>query len=96
MSGLRRFANKRDMTEKAIFGTLRALGVTVYPLNKPVDALCLYRGSIYLIECKTKRGKLTEAQEAFAAAWPIHVLRTVDDAIAFAEAAAEITIREAA
>ena len=38
---------------------------------------------MYLIECKTGKGKLREAQQAFSARWPVFVLRSVEDVLAF-------------
>lgn len=83
---LRRYANKRDQTEPGIVAALEAMGCLVFRLDKPVDLLVLLpagRG-VALAECKTRRGKLTKDQEFFARYWPIHILRSVDDAIAFA------------
>jgi len=83
---LRRYANKRDKSEPAIFAALRSMGCLIYPTDKPTDALCLVRGRIHLIECKTGKGKLTEDQKDFVKLWPVWVLRSVDDAAAFVTA----------
>lgn len=79
---LRRYANKRDTSEVDIVECLRKAGCAVYRLDKPCDLIVLYRGVVRLVEIKTgKRGKLTEAQEAFRAIWPLLVIRDVDGAL---------------
>jgi len=83
--GLRRFANKRDANEAGIIAALEALGCLVHRMDKPVDLLVLHRGRVMLVEVKTRKGKLTADQETFSEAWPIHVLRSVEDAIALAQ-----------
>lgn len=91
MSGLRSYANRRDKSEPVIFDTLKAMGCRVYATNKPTDALCLYRGTVYLVECKTPlskagRVKLTKDQEAFIAdGWPVTVLASANDAVRFVQ-----------
>lgn len=82
--GLRRYANKRDEVEPSIIAALEALGCRVYRLDKPVDLLVSHRGTIHLVEVKTRKGKLTADQQAFAQHWPIRVLRSVEDAVALA------------
>ncbi len=86
MTGLRSYGNKRDTAEAEIVDKLRQLKCRVWLIDKPVDALVLRRGVIHAVEIKTGKGKLTEAQQAFIdSGWPVHVLRTVDDAIRFAK-----------
>ena len=64
------YKNKRDENEPQIFDILRAHGLSVYPLNQPLDAVCGYRGVTYLVEVKNgPKAKLTKAQEAFLASW---------------------------
>ena len=64
------YKNKRDANEPQIFDTLRAHGISVYPLNQPLDAVCGYRGVTYLVEVKNgPKAKLTKPQEAFLASW---------------------------
>lgn len=81
--GLRRFHNKRDLSEAAIVETLRAAGCSVYPLDKPGDLLVGYLGVTHLLECKTGKGKLTETQEKFQREWrgDYWIIRTVEEAI---------------
>lgn len=88
--GLRRYANKRDANEPGIVAALESLGCLVYRMDKPVDLLVLHKSRVCLVEVKTKKGKLTAEQEAFSRLWPIYVIRTVDDAIAFAKSVGAI------
>ena len=81
---LRRYANKRDANEPGIVAALESLGCLVLRMDKPVDLLVLCRGTVHLCEIKTRKGKLTRDQVEFAQFWPVKILRTVDDAIAFA------------
>jgi hypothetical protein len=82
---LRNYANKRDAAEPAIVKALQAAGCSVVRMDKPVDLLIGYRGCTYLCEVKTGKGKYTEDQKQFFAAWrgsSIPILRTVDDVLA--------------
>lgn len=79
---LRAHGNKRDKSEAAIVETLRKAGCSVYRLDKPCDLIILYRGAVHLVEVKSgRRGKLTEAQDAFRAIWPLYIIRDVDGAL---------------
>ena len=49
------------------------------------DLIVGYAGRISLLECKTGRSKRTPAQEQFHALWaqyPVHVVRTPEQALA--------------
>jgi Holliday junction resolvase len=90
-----RRAAKRDIAEPEIITALTRCGFSVYRLNQPVDLLAGYRGVNYLIECKSgSKGyarALNENQQEFAAQWngaPVFVLRSQDDAIAWAQSVA--------
>ena len=78
---LRRYNAKRDANEGIIIAALEASGCLVYRLDTPVDLLVLHRGVVMLVEVKTKKGALTKGQELFSQYWPIHVLRSVEDAL---------------
>lgn len=57
------------------------------------DLLLFWRGHALLIEVKTPSGRLSEAQKALharleAQGWPVHVCRSVDDALALARGVA--------
>ena len=61
---LHRHAAKRDKNESEIIDALKAVGAQVYPLSaKGVpDLLVAYRNQTYLLETKSKGGKLTADQ----------------------------------
>lgn len=86
MTGLRRYANKRDASEPAIVTALEDMGVFVWRLNRPVDLLLIYRGEVMLAEVKTPGTqygkKLNEDQQRIALLTKLYELRTVDDAVA--------------
>ena len=74
---------RRDQTEASIVRALRQAGAEVIRLNDPgVPDLLVLRGrQIYLLEIKTARGHLTPAQQQRALrGWPVHVVRSVDEA----------------
>jgi len=76
---------KRDGNESAIIAALKAIGATVYPVSGRgvADLLVGFNGQNYLMETKTRTGKLTPAQVEFSAAWQGQycVVRTVEDAL---------------
>lgn len=83
---LHRHAAKRDKNESEIIDALKAVGAQVYPLSaKGVpDLLVAYRGSTFLLETKSKGGKLTADQQVFFEAWDggvLAIVRSVDDAL---------------
>jgi hypothetical protein len=87
MTGLRAYRNKRDTVEKPLVDYMRKIGMSVYLMDKPCDALIGWRGSNHLVDFKShsktqKRGRLTVAQQDFNTDWRgslITTLRTVDD-----------------
>jgi mevalonate kinase len=68
---LNRYAVRRDKTEQIIVDALRKAGATVTQISGAGvgDLLVGFRGNNFLIECKTKRGTLTEAQKQFRERW---------------------------
>ena len=84
---IRRYNAKRDANEGIIIAALEAMGCLVYRMDTPVDLLVynVRSGAILLVEVKTKRGTLTKDQRTFAEYWPIHVVRTPDEAIALVQ-----------
>jgi hypothetical protein len=80
---LRLYKNKRDKSEASIVEALERAGCGVLRMDKPVDLLCFHPGTgrLFLAECKTGKGKLNPSQQQFASQWPVHVLRTADEAI---------------
>lgn len=83
---MRTQAARRDSNELAIKAALEQLGATVVQLSQKglPDLLIGFRGETYLLEVKTKTGKLTPAQIAFREAWqgkPIVVIRSLEEAL---------------
>ena len=73
-----RHALRKDDCEAEIVRALRAAGVAVEVVGRPVDLSCAVRGPdgswrhIY-IEVKDDDGRLTKAQVEFIARWPMDV-----------------------
>ena len=81
------YKNKRDANEPEIVASLRAHGITVHPMDTPLDLLCATPdGRNYLVEVKSPTKPLSAAQERFVAAWPGTwvILRTAEEADAWA------------
>lgn len=83
---MRNYAAKRDKTEKSIMQGLIALGYSVMTISeagKP-DLMVCKDGQAWLVECKSKGGKLTPAQKKFIAAWtgcPVIVAKTLEEVL---------------
>lgn len=95
MGGVMRRAAKRDIAEPAIVDALKRVGFSVLRMDQPVDLLTGFRGVTYLVEVKSgSKGyakALNENQKTFAAQWngsPVFILRSADDAIAWAQSVA--------
>jgi len=80
-----RYAAKSDGTQRAIVAALRAAEAKVHVLKKPVDLLVLYRGRLYLADCKPLDWKKPRNDQAEQAAWMEewggHYWRTPDEAL---------------
>jgi len=85
-----RRAAKIDGTQTAIVDALRRCGVHVECIGKPVDLLCSWRGSWFVVEVKSPRPTseggahgLTKDQVEFIGRsnGPVHIVRTPDEAI---------------
>lgn len=80
-----RRAAKVDATQAAIVKALRRAGCQVQTLaaiGKGVPDLLVGRAMrLWLLECKTGNGDLTPAQRAWHALWPVHVVRSPEDAL---------------
>lgn len=81
-----RQAARRDKTEQAIMEALQSAGYSVIQISeagKP-DLLVCKNGKAWLVECKSKGGKLTPAQEKFIASWqgcPVIVAKTIEEVL---------------
>jgi hypothetical protein len=87
---LHRYAARRDANEGLIFEAFEKSGCAVLPISMAggPDAIVFRRQggiwSLYLVEIKTRLGKLTKAQRTFRLAWqgpPIHLVRDVESAL---------------
>lgn len=86
MTALRKYNARRDQNEPAIVRAFKDMGCLVWRLDRPVDMLVYIFQSLsdrlIMVEVKTKTGVLNEAQREFVdAGWPVHVIRTEDEAI---------------
>lgn len=89
---LHRYNPRRDGNESKIVDALRASGLSVYPINQPLDLLCGYNGHTALAEVKMPCNRrndpepYTPAQEKFLETWKggYTLLVTVEDALKFA------------
>jgi hypothetical protein len=83
---LKRYAAKRDQSEKAILQALKQVGAD-YLLLDAVDVLVLYRGDVFMLECKTptsKRGTVRKTRsqvDLSARGWPIFYVTTGEQAL---------------
>ncbi len=80
-----RRAAKVDANQQAIVDRLRACGVHVEIVGKPVDLLCSHRNIWHIVEVKNEEGKnqLTADQVKFIARSqaPIHIVRSPEEAV---------------
>lgn len=86
MTALRKYDAKRDNNEPEIVDAFRALGCLVHRIDQPCDLLLYIFASkgerMHLVEVKAPKGQLNDKQRAFqAAGWPVHVIRSGDEAI---------------
>jgi Holliday junction resolvase len=81
------FANKVDANQKELVSQFRKLGYSVLLLNAIKggcpDALVAKHGENFLVEFKSKSGKLNELQEEFIGKWNanVFVVRSIEDII---------------
>lgn len=80
-----KYKYKRDGNEAEVVKAMEAIGATVNKINGRdiPDLLVSYRGKWFVIEVKTKTGKLREGQQRFQQVncAPVYVIRTADEAI---------------
>jgi hypothetical protein len=86
MTALRRYNAKRDENEASIVRVFQDMGCLVFRLDRPVDLLVYVFKSLserlLLVEVKTPKGDLNGKQKSFIdAGWPVHVVRSENDAI---------------
>ena len=87
---LSRFAKKRDTAEPDIVKALCSAGARVWKLDRPFDLLVGHRGRFLVYEVKSNTRKpdprqkkqTDELKAAQAGGLPVHLVRTVDEALA--------------
>lgn len=94
MTALRRYNAKRDANEGEVVRAFTDMNCLVFRLDQPVDLLIYVWKSLsdrlHLVEVKTAKGALNDKQQAFkAAGWPVHVIRSADEAIALVKSLRE-------
>lgn len=78
---LRRYAAKRDHSERSILDALNQVGAD-YLLLDAIDVLVFYRGNVFLLEVKTGKGRKTRSQqELVEKGWPLHFVSTPEQAL---------------
>jgi hypothetical protein len=90
---MRYYRQKTDHNQAEIVQALRQVGCLIFDLSGQgggvPDLIALTpKGETVLIECKNPQGRdrLTPAQErAIAMGWPIHVVRTPEEALALVD-----------
>jgi len=84
---LPRYAVRADRSAQGIVVALETMGFYVHRISVPVDALVSRNGSLYAVEFKTGKGKLTPAQQRYRdrAKAPVHILRDAAGAIEWAQ-----------
>lgn len=76
---------KRDWNEREIIAALRQIGVVVLPVSGAgvPDLICWHpHEGLRLLEVKTPRGTLTEAQRQINRLLPVSIVRSVAEALA--------------
>ena len=77
---------RTDSNQQEVMDTLRAAGYMVFDAHRlgkgfPDLAVCKYR-NVYLVEVKTRDGKLTEDEREFIkSGWPVIVVFSGQDAV---------------
>lgn len=93
MTALRKYNAKRDANEGEIVQAFRQMGCLVARLDQPVDLLIyvpMASQRMHLVEVKMPNGRLNDNQQDFIAlGWPVHVIRSVDEATALVKSLRE-------
>jgi hypothetical protein len=80
---LARHAKKRDAGERGIIDMLEGRGYAVEALgDAPFDLLVTRAGRLWLLEVKSRLGRLTPRQVAFRLRFPVYVVRNGVEALA--------------
>ncbi len=72
----RAFANRVDATASGLIEEARGYGARYLPINGVIDGVIWFRGQVYLIDWKSAKTKLTDAQMSLVKdGWPIWFIR---------------------
>lgn len=81
-------AKNVDKNQAEIVHALRQVGATVVLMHEAgegiPDLLVGYRGETYLVEIKSKSGKLNERQQLWHSLWtgkPVRIVRSIEEAL---------------
>jgi len=90
----RRYLSRTDSLQQDIVAALRKAGAQVWLTHSvgggfPDTIVCIGGECLYLLEIKTPHGTLTPQQTMFNAKWPVHIIRSVEDAVKFVNQLAE-------
>ena len=78
---LKRFATRRDSVEPSIIKALRRVGADCILLDT-WDVLILFRGQLFMLDCKSHRGRITASQQDLIdRGWPLKFAKTPEDAL---------------
>lgn len=81
------FAHRIDSVQAEVVRALEQAGAFVFDCSALgrgfPDLFVVFRGHVFLLECKTPGGQLTAAEKRFAmlCPWPVHIVRSADDAL---------------
>ena len=81
-----RRAGRTDLSHRAIRDALRRVGCAVHDTSRlgggfPDMLVCTAQEELFLFEVKAERGKLTASQQRFHVYFPVHIVKTVDEAL---------------
>lgn len=78
---LNRWSTRRDASEPEILRALATVGAD-YILLDAFDVLALFRGQVFLLDCKTAKGRRTRNQTVLVErGWPLKFVRTPEEAL---------------
>ncbi len=71
-----------DSTQEAIVAALRGVGARVWIVGKEIDLVVYFRGRTHLMDCKSKRTRMTDTQKAMNAdGWNIIFAHSPEEAL---------------
>ena len=75
--------HRADANQGEIVKALESIGCTVYKIGRPVDLVVGRQSRNWLIDCKSRTGKLTPFQKVFFETWKgqVRICRTPEEAI---------------